>query len=191
MGAGTGLFGAECQRLPYEFRVGFELRPTRAGILEMIQHQCQHALLDGAVSNPAIAVAAFHGGALVVRGEELEHSEDAARIGILRLLHGGRVSLDAHDFLLQRLFRLEDANGVVVTLRHLPAVNAGHHGHVAQDVRLRQGQDFAEGVVELLRDVAADLDVLFLILADRNQVGPVNEDVCGHQDRIGEEPVVR
>jgi segregation and condensation protein A len=43
-------------------------------------------------------------------------------------------------------------------------------------------------VVEAKSSVASDLDVLALILADRNVIGVVQEDVCGLQRRIGEEP---
>ena len=43
-------------------------------------------------------------------------------------------------------------------------------------------------VVELLRDVAGQLQVLLLVLADRHVGGPVDQDVGRHQLRIGVEP---
>ena len=45
----------------------------------------------------------------------------------------------------------------------------------------------AEAGVEARRDVARQLDVLALVDADRDDVGLVQEDVAGHQHRVGEE----
>jgi hypothetical protein len=44
-----------------------------------------------------------------------------------------------------------------------------------------------EVVVELHRDVPRQLEVLLLVLADRNMGRPVGQDVGGHQGRVGEE----
>ena len=44
-----------------------------------------------------------------------------------------------------------------------------------------------EAAVEADRDVARELDVLALVLADRNLVGVVQEDVGGHEHRVVEE----
>ena len=51
-------------------------------------------------------------------------------------------------------------------LGHLLPVGAGNDRHLVGDVSVRDGQDVTVGVVELDRDVAGDLEVLFLILAD-------------------------
>ena len=45
----------------------------------------------------------------------------------------------------------------------------------------------AEARVEALGDVARELQVLALVVADRDRVGVVEQDVAGHQDRIVEE----
>jgi hypothetical protein len=37
-------------------------------------------------------------------------------------------------------------------------------------------------------NVARELEVLPLVVADRDEVGLVEEDVAGHEDRVGEEP---
>ena len=47
---------------------------------------------------------------------------------------------------------------------------------------------FAEAGVEALGDVAHQLDVLALVVADRDLGGPVGEHVGGLEDRIEEEP---
>ena len=41
--------------------------------------------------------------------------------------------------------------------------------------------------VEALRDVAREIEVLTLVVADRNALGLVEEDVDGHQDGVREE----
>ena len=46
----------------------------------------------------------------------------------------------------------------------------------------------AEARVEPLGDVAGELEVLPLVVADRDDVGLVEQDVAGHQHRVGEEP---
>ncbi len=45
----------------------------------------------------------------------------------------------------------------------------------------------AEASVEALGDVARELEVLALVVADRDVRRLVEEDVAGHQDRVGEE----
>ena len=45
----------------------------------------------------------------------------------------------------------------------------------------------AEPVVEPLGQVAGQLEVLALVLADRDLVGLVEQDVRGLQDRVGEQ----
>ena len=50
------------------------------------------------------------------------------------------------------------------------------------------GDRGGEIVVELLRDVAGQLQMLLLVVADRDVGRAVDEDVGGHQDGIVEEP---
>ena len=47
--------------------------------------------------------------------------------------------------------------------------------------------ELAEVVVEFLRDVARQFEVLFLILADRHVGGAIDQNVGRHQRRIGVE----
>jgi segregation and condensation protein A len=78
----------------------------------------------------------------------------------------------------------------VVGFRHLrPGVLEAHHACAGfRGHGLRNHEGVTETVVEAKSSVASDLDVLALILADRNVIGVVQEDVCGLQRRIGEEP---
>ncbi len=50
------------------------------------------------------------------------------------------------------------------------------------------GDRIGEVVVELGGDVAGELEMLLLVLADRDMGGEIGEDVGRHQVRIGEEP---
>jgi hypothetical protein len=56
------------------------------------------------------------------------------------------------------------------------------------DQRGRHGEDVAALGIDALSEVAAEFDVLPLILADRNEVGVVEEDVRRLQDGVGEDP---
>ena len=44
-------------------------------------------------------------------------------------------------------------------------------------------------VVEPLGDVAGNFEVLFLVLADRDEIAAIDEDIGGLEDRIGEKAV--
>ncbi len=88
----------------------------------------------------------------------------------------------------------------LVGLRHLlRAVAQGHHARGrAGDQRLGQREEavgiarardrLGEVVVEFLRDVAGELEMLLLVLADRHMRRVVEQDVGGHQLRIGVKP---
>ena len=52
---------------------------------------------------------------------------------------------------------------------------------------VRHDERLAEAAVEALGDVARELEVLPLVVADRDDVGLVEEDVARHQHRVGEE----
>ncbi len=56
-----------------------------------------------------------------------------------------------------------------------------------RDRGLRDDEGVAEAVVEAAGDVAGELEVLGLVLADRDLVGVVQEDVGRHEDRVVEQ----
>ena len=60
----------------------------------------------------------------------------------------------------------------------------------ADDVRLGDGEGRAVAGVEPGGQVPAQLEVLALVLPDRHLVGLVEQDVGGHQHRVGEQPDV-
>ena len=111
-----------------------------------------------------------------------------------RVRHGQRIGLGAADL-------LGDGVGVVgqvdarivrrVGLAHLLGAVAQAHdaGRGAEDQRLGDREEIrrVEVVVELDGDVARQLEVLLLVLADRHVRGLVDQDVGRHQRRIGVE----
>ena len=56
------------------------------------------------------------------------------------------------------------------------------------DVGLGHDEGVAVAAVEPLGDVAGELEVLALVVAHGHPVGVVEEDVGGHQRRVGEQP---
>ena len=58
----------------------------------------------------------------------------------------------------------------------------------SRERRLGHDERLAEVVVETDRDVARELDVLALVVADRDFLGVVEEDVGDHQHRVVEQP---
>lgn len=114
----------------------------------------------------------------LVRRVETDH-----RVGVgdraLDLLGGDlRVVQEVDEALRRgrRLAHLDRRVLEVVDLRRL-----------LEDVRRRDRERLAEAAVEALREIAGQLDVLALVLADRDLVGLVEQDVRDLEDRVGEE----
>ena len=61
---------------------------------------------------------------------------------------------------------------------------------VVENMRARLGEGLAEAGVEAARDLARQLEVLRLVLADRHLARLVEQDVGRLQHRIGEQPGV-
>ena len=64
-------------------------------------------------------------------------------------------------------------------------------GSVQREERIAEAvraDRLGEVVVELLRDVAAELEMLLLVLADRHVRRAIDQDVGRHQARIGVKP---
>ena len=86
--------------------------------------------------------------------------------------------------------RYTQAGVAVGRLAHLRrrVLQVHHPGAGLGRDRLRDDERVAEAVVEADRDVAGDLDVLALVVADGDLVGVVQHDVGGLERRVGEQP---
>ena len=58
------------------------------------------------------------------------------------------------------------------------------------DDRFRNGKGVGIDLVEAVGNIAAYLDVLLLVDADRHDIGLIQQDIRRHQHRIGEQPGV-
>jgi len=85
------------------------------------------------------------------------------------------------------LFIGKDRDGVAVAFAHLAPINARHVHQVFGIESVWQLERFTVSAVEIFRDVARDLNVLFLIRSNRHHVRAIEQDVRSHQDRIIEE----
>ena len=87
--------------------------------------------------------------------------------------------------------RVREHDGVAEALAHLGlAVEADQRRDVAdQGVRDREG--LAVELVEAAGDLAGDLEVRGLVLADRHEVAADDQDVGGLEDRVAEQAVAR
>ena len=105
----------------------------------------------------------------------------AARVG-----HGGA------ELLADRVRLVEQLDGALrraARRRHLVRRLLQVHDPRA-DLRVDafgEPERLAEARVEALGDVAGELEMLPLVVADRDDVGLVEQDVAGHQHRVGEE----
>ncbi len=89
-----------------------------------------------------------------------------------------------------RLFEHEHGAGLgAAGGRHLPLGLLQVHDPRPDlgDAHLRHDQGLAEALVEAAGDLAHQLDVLALVVADRHLGRPVGEHVGGHQHRVEEE----
>ena len=84
------------------------------------------------------------------------------------------------DRVADQIWGIHQADGVALSglsqaLAHLRAriVQAHDPGAARPDHRFREREDLSEQGVKPPRDVASELDVLPLILTDRNQVGAI------------------
>ena len=98
----------------------------------------------------------------------------------------------AAELLADRVGLVEDEDGAglgAARRRHLPLRLLQVHDPGADlgDDQLGHHQRLAEALVEAARDLPHQLDVLALVVADRDLGRPVGEHVGGHQHRVVEE----
>ena len=129
---------------------------------------------------------------LVVVAEEAVELADVADLGPAGIGPQDPLRVGDHRHDLRRMTSgaAEDVDRVAERLAHLPdAVGAEHDRRLGED-GLRLGEGLAVARVEGADDLARQLEVGGLVLADRDQRRLVDDDVGGLQDRVGEQPVV-
>ena len=110
-------------------------------------------------------------------------------LGPADLLGDGLGVVGEVDARIVRRVRLRHLLGAVAE-RHDARRRAGDERLGDREERLAEamrGDRFGKVVVELDGDVAGQLEMLLLVLADRHMGGEIGEDVGGHQVRIGEQ----
>ena len=98
-----------------------------------------------------------------------------------------RIGEGVPDLLADDLGLVGDLHAVAERLGHLLLAVEPEDLERLGVQRLRLGEDLAEARVEAAADLARQLEVLHLVVADRHAGGAVEQDVGGHQDRIGEQ----
>jgi hypothetical protein len=129
------------------------------------------------------------GGQGGVDGQQIRHPRlGLGIVGDLRAVigHGGL------DLLRQRLRIVEDVDAALrarLGLRHLRArvLQIVDLRRRLEDLRFGDDEGLAEPVVEAFGEVAGQLEVLPLVLADGDELRVVEQDVRGHERRIGEQ----
>ena len=170
--------------------VVFEVGAALAHGFEVEPDGFEEPFFEVAVAGAAAAEVGFEGIDVGFRGDEFVEIDDETVVGVFGIFDWGGVGFDAHDFFAEGFFGFEDGDGVVVAFAHFFAIEAGDLGDFFFDAGFGEAEGFAEGVVEFGGDVAGDFDVLFLVLADGDEVTVVDEDVCGHEDGVGEQAVI-
>ena len=155
-----------------------------------------HALADSSLE-VAVALARKLGFDLFHRlardGRVDRHEVADARLCLRVKAHAGLTVRDgALELFEDGLLIVEDGDGglrIRVGLAHLARRVLQAHDACAglREVAFRQLEDLAVRVVEARGDVARELEVLRLVGTDRHVVGLIEQDVAGHQGRVGEE----
>ena len=186
------LLGARREQ-PQELRlVGPQLEVPRPDRGEQLRDRVPDVPLQVAVSRAVVGALDLLRGSLGRDGEDVDEVRDP------RLVLG---TPDLATGVGHRRAELPPDRLRVVEQPHRPLFGAAGRRHLLPrllevhdprtDLRvdaLGDRERLAEASVEPLRDVPRELEVLALVVPDRDPVGLVQEDVAGHQDGVGEQP---
>ena len=103
-----------------------------------------------------------------------------------RLIAVGHCTFDLLDHRFRIFQQTNHVIAVVIRLRHfLGRLQQGHHARTGlRNERLRNFEHITINRVEALGDIAAQLQVLFLVFTNRNLVSLVQQDIGRHQYRV-------
>ena len=157
----------------------------------MIPVVLEEGFLQVAIAKAAGAQAYLDFSADPGGGDEFEelHGQVLVRIR-LGFGRGAGIHGDAHDLFAGGLLFAKDFNGVAVALAHLLAVDAGDEGGFFADLGFGNHEGLAILFIELDGDVTGHFHVLLLVLAHRDDVGIVEQNVSRHEHGIGKETVI-
>ncbi len=116
--------------------------------------------------------------------------EQVAPLGVLGRVRRARVRDDPADQRPQLVRLGEDRHDIAVALGHLAAVEPGNGGYPPVDQRVGQREHGSVHSVEGSPDLTGDLHVLSLVEPDRHHLRGEEQDVGGHQHRVGEDAAV-
>ena len=158
------------------------------------RQQLDHGVGGVGLQRPVLRVALGEVGRRLVggRAEDVEQVADARLLGrvVAHLVLGvGDGPLELAPDHLRVVHHLDHPGARLGRLRHLGhrVLEVHDAGPGARRRRLRHDERLAEAVVEAQRDVAGDLDVLALVVADRHVLGVVEQDVGRLQRRVREQ----
>src|SRR3954454_9868805 len=190
---GARLLGAEREQASELRLVPADLLVTARDRVEQLDDRLGYVSLERPVARAVVA------GLDLSEALARRDRHDLDQVGHTRLLLGrvadvrpgvrhGRLELLADD-----VGQVEQEHGPLrraARLRHLHVrlLQVHHAGALFGIDAFGDDERLPEAVVEPLRDVARELEVLALIVPDRDDVRLVEEDVSGHQGRVCEEP---
>ena len=102
--------------------------------------------------------------------------------------HAGRIGDHGLEFLPDDRFRIGQIDRIAVTLAHFAPVRAQYFRKLGE-MLLRVWEDGAIEAVESAREFAGELEMRELVFADRHEIGLIEEDVRGLQDRVSEKAI--
>src|SRR5579859_2099468 len=185
------LLGADAKQ-PLELaRVGDELFVPKPHRLEQFHDRLGHVRLELPVALPVVAVLDLLRRGSRRDGHDVDEVRDARLVGraadFPAGVSDGDLELPADH--VRRIDHQHRAHRRSAGRRHLRLGLLEIHDPCADLRVLPVGEleRLSETLVEARGDVAGQLEVLALVVADRNEVGLVQEDVAGHQHRVREQ----
>ncbi len=157
--------------------------------LVFVENQGQQLVFGVAIAIASGQIALTQVFALGFGSQEVVKPEHITSIGIFWRFQGRAIGLDAHHLLFEFFFGQENINVVVVRLAHFLAVGTGNGHYLLVYFGGRHYKYFLLVLmVDFLGDVARNFQMLLLVFAYGHKMGIVEQNIGGHQYRIGKKP---
>src|SRR5690348_9899319 len=89
-----------------------------------------------------------------------------------------------HDQALDLFVCSKKWNCIPIAFAHLPTIDTWYGLDIFQNISFRQFECLSENSIEFLSSVSSVFHVLFLVLADRDQVWAVKQYISSHKHRV-------